>query len=741
MNQKIDRACYKILAESGVIAKEQLELLQREAKESNTSFAESVVRSGLVREQDLLELYAKSAGTTCVDLKTMHVDKSVTDRVPVKFAAYYKFFPVVFKDQKLTIATAVPFDVHTLDEIRFALGYEIQTVFASTRDIAEKLEQHYGLGAETVDKILAQKPKDDQSDAAVIVEEKEQDIEKLAENASVVQLVNQIILEAYKRRASDIHIEPYRGKVRLRYRIDGSLQEANVPPEMVQFIAPILSRIKIMANLNIVERRLPQDGKARVKTQEQFLNLRVSSVPTPHGESMVVRILPTKMILSLEQLGFEPENLMTFKDLIQKPNGIIFVTGPTGSGKSTTLYAGLKSINAVERKIITLEDPVEYEMEDMTQMQVMPEIGLTFARGLRSILRHDPDVMMVGEVRDLETADIAIRAALTGHLMLSTLHTNDAASGVTRLLDIGIEPYLVASSIIAFVAQRLVRVVCPNCREEDKTVFPQIKEMIARDLKLASAEEVNVFRGKGCAKCSGSGFLGRLAIHEIMVLDEEIRKLIFSSAPADVIKKEAMARGMNSMRQDGWKKVIKGLTTPDEIVKATPPDEVYSTKPVNKTIAETDYIIAPEGTYEHDSRTRTQDEKPAEFIEERRKYIRIQVQLDVIFRPINVETNQDVTKSEMNPWEGKGLSDNLSAGGVAFRTTEILYPGDILDMKINFPDDVKPIECIAKTLRVKQLSMGGAGTAVAYQAAVCFLAIHSIDRLRIEKFCKTKSVK
>src|SRR3989338_3755126 len=332
-----------------------------------------------------------------------------------------------------------------------------------------------------------------------------QDIERLAETPSVVQLVNQIILEAYKKRASDIHLEPFRGKIRLRYRIDGELHEQPVPAELKKFYISILSRIKIMANLNIVERRLPQDGKARVKTQDQTLDLRISSIPTPHGESMVIRILPSGMILDLESVGFEDNHSRIFKSLIRKPHGIIFVTGPTGSGKSTTLYAGLNAINTVERKIITIEDPVEYELEGIAQLQVSPDIGLNFSKGLRSMLRHDPDVMMVGEVRDLETADIAIRVALTGHLVMSTLHTNDAASGATRLLDIGGEPFLVASSVIVFVAQRLVRVICPYCKREDPEVLPEVKERIVRELKLPHLD-FPVYEGHGCDECHGTGF-------------------------------------------------------------------------------------------------------------------------------------------------------------------------------------------------------------------------------------------
>ncbi len=483
MNSRIEKACYQIILNSGSIPKEELDRIFLRSENSKSSFSELVVQSGLLTEFEMLNIFSKSLGTPVIDLKKVLVDKAMLEKVPIKFAWYYKFFPVKLQEKRLTIAISRLIDVHILDEIRLGLGFEIDIALAKEKEIEEMLKRYYGLGAETVDRILSQSPGEPALATLQTVDELE-DIEKLVNTASGVQLVNQIFLAASQKRASDIHIEPFRGKVRLRYRIDGILHEAQVPPEMKQFLSSILSRIKIMANLNIVERRLPQDGKARVKTQDQSLDLRISSIPTPLGESMVVRILPSKMIYSLEELGMEPENLALFAELIKKPHGIIFVTGPTGSGKSTTLYAGLRVINTLERKVITIEDPIEYEMEGMTQIQVAPEIGLTFARGLRSMLRHDPNVMMVGEVRDLETADIAIRVALTGHLILSTLHTNDAASGVTRLLDIGVEPYLIASSVVAFMAQRLIRVICPHCKQEDTKVAPEVKKLIQDELEL-----------------------------------------------------------------------------------------------------------------------------------------------------------------------------------------------------------------------------------------------------------------
>src|SRR3990167_5110692 len=505
MNSRSDKTAYKIISESGQVAQEMIERLWKESETSDKSFFQLLLKTGILTESRILEIFSQKTGTPCVNLKGLVIDKGLFSKVPVKFAWYYKFFPFKLQDGKLSIAVSQLLDVTILDEIRFGLGFEIETAFTPEKDIEEMLKRHYGLAAETLDKILTQAPQTDNPapQAQVSVHEVE-DIEKLAVTAYVAQLVNQIILEAYHKRASDIHFEPSRGKIRLRYRIDGVLYEAPVPSEMKKFFVPILSRIKIMANLNIVERRLPQDGKMRVKTQDQTLDLRVSCIPTPHGESVVVRILPTKNMHDLNQLGFDPANLKVFEELLKRPNGIIFLTGPTGSGKSTTLYAGLQRINRDERKVITIEDPVEYEMDGITQIQVAPDIGLTFAKGLRSLLRHDPDIMMIGEVRDLETADIAIRVALTVHLILSTLHTNDAASGVTRLLDIGVEPYLVASSVIAFMGQRLVRVLCKHCRVEDPNASQDTKTRIIHDLGLDPATPVKIWASRGCDACSGT---------------------------------------------------------------------------------------------------------------------------------------------------------------------------------------------------------------------------------------------
>jgi type II secretory ATPase GspE/PulE/Tfp pilus assembly ATPase PilB-like protein len=487
------------------------------------------------------------------------VERAAVEAMPVKVALHYKIMPLQVRDGSLTVAIANPQDVRVVDEVRGALQerYQIRTVLATEEEIEQAIKKHYGVGAETISKLVKDQPAALRLEAAG--EAALEDIEQLATDASVVKLVNQLILEAHHRRATDIHLEPYRGKVRLRYRIDGVLQVVDVPPAIRQLFPAILSRVKVLSNLNIMERRLPQDGRSSVKVGEEKLDLRISVLPTPAGESVVIRILPNRMLLELKELGFREEDLEQLTRMIAKPHGLIFVTGPTGSGKTTTLYAMLNTINTDQRKIITIEDPVEYELEGITQVQIHPQIGLTFAQGLRSMLRHDPDVMMVGEVRDFETAELAIRIALTGHLVFSTLHTNDAASGVTRLLDMGIDPYLIVSSVECFIAQRLVRLLCPRCKVEVPSERKDLKRM---------------FRAQGCEGCQHTGFFGRTAIYELVPMPEPVRELVMSKASADAIWRKAIELGMRTMQQDGWEKVQQGLTTADEVLRVTQEDEL-----------------------------------------------------------------------------------------------------------------------------------------------------------------------
>jgi len=404
-------------------------------------------------------------------------------------------------------------------------------------------------------------------------QEKTEDLEVLAEDASIIKFVNQILSEAINERATDIHLEPFQDELRTRYRIDGVLYDINIPETIRYFHPAIVSRIKIMARLNIAERRLPQDGRIKIKVNDKELDLRVSVIPTIFGESVQIRILSSTLFLELEKLGLLPQDLKIIEKVITKPHGIIFVTGPTGSGKSTTLYAALARINSSNIKIITIEDPIEYQLRGVNQIQVNPQIGLNFASALRYMLRHDPDVMMVGEVRDYETAEIAIRSALTGHLVFSTLHTNDAAGAVTRLLDMKIEPFLVSSSLECLIAQRLVRLICPKCKTPVKSkgeILDQIK-----DIEF-DPQKIELYEGKGCEECRFTGYRDRTAIYEILTVTEAIRELILKRASSQQIKKSAISQGMRTLRQDGLQKVLGGLTTLTEVIRVTEQEELLN---------------------------------------------------------------------------------------------------------------------------------------------------------------------
>ncbi|MFA6358171.1 MAG: ATPase, T2SS/T4P/T4SS family [Candidatus Omnitrophota bacterium] len=568
----------QMLLNKKLITPEQLELAIQEQSKTGELLKIILIRKGFLSEEDFLKVLSEQFNIPFIKLKETVIDPLAVKKVPAKFAWYYKVMPVKFTDNKLVIASSDP--LRSLDDLRIFLGYDLKPALASEEEIMEAIKEYYGVGAETVEGIIAKAPKEAKDLGAPKDAGKIEDIEKLAEDASVVKLVNQIILEAYQKRATDIHIEPFRGKMNIRYRIDGVLYNANVPADIERFFLAIISRIKIMSRLNIVERRLPQDGRAVIKIGQEELDLRISIIPTRYGEGMVIRILPMSMLFSLERLGLVPEDLELLAKLIKKPHGIILVTGPTGSGKSTTLYGCLNDIKSSRNKIITIEDPIEYELEGITQIQVVPEIGFTFAQGLRSILRHDPDIMMVGEIRDFETAELAIRSALTGHLVFSTIHTNDAAGAVARLLNIGIEPYLVASSVEAFIAQRLVRLICPECKKIDTAVPDNIRSLISQDimksktdLKHLKPEEIKFYKGQGCKECNFTGYKGRTAIHEILVIDKAIRELMLRKASTDELRDKAVSQGMKTLRLCGWKKVIDGLTTPEEILRVTQAEE------------------------------------------------------------------------------------------------------------------------------------------------------------------------
>ncbi|MDD5680587.1 MAG: ATPase, T2SS/T4P/T4SS family [Candidatus Omnitrophica bacterium] len=554
----------QLLVDKNIITTEQLDEAIREQKKSGGFLGNVLLRLGYIEEDALFPVIAEQLGVEYVKVKNTRISASVIEKVPAKFASHYKLIPIDFTDDVLTIAVTNPLDVHTIDDIKLLLGYEAKVVLASEEDIIDAIREYYGIGADTLEKMMAGA---DTKDNFAVEASKTENIEDMAQDASIIKFVNQLFLQAYKDRATDIHIEPYEDEMKVRYRIDGVLYDTTIPPNIKHFQAAIISRIKIMSNLNIAERRLPQDGRIRIKVANDELDLRVSILPTPYGESIDIRLLGTNLQFDLESLGLLEKDLKIMAEMIKKPHGIIFVTGPTGSGKTTTLYACLNKINSKEKKIITIEDPIEYQIKNVTQIQVHPRIGLTFAQGLRSMLRHDPDIMMVGEVRDFETAEITIRVALTGHLVFSTIHTNDAAGGITRLVDMGIEPFLVASSVECFIAQRLVRVICPSCKKEMKPSKEILKELGVSEIKDVS--RVKFYSGEGCDECKYTGYKGRTAIYEILVIDNAIRDLVMARKSADVIKKLAMEHGMRTLRQDGWEKIKMGITTPAEVMRVT----------------------------------------------------------------------------------------------------------------------------------------------------------------------------
>jgi type II secretory ATPase GspE/PulE/Tfp pilus assembly ATPase PilB-like protein len=495
-----------------------------------------------------------------ISLAETAIDHSALKEVPAKVAAHYPLMPVGWENGVLRIVMPSSVTLEALDEVRVILGRDVVVGTAPEREIEKAIQTHYGIGADTLERLVD----DAETSPAPGGPAALNDLDAVQE-ASVMKFVNQMLLEAHRSGATDIHLEPYPDDLRVRTRIDGLLYEARVSDSLKRFQPAIISRIKIMADLSIAEKRLPQDGRIIVRVEGREMDLRVSTLPTPFGESVGIRLLTSRQLLDLPYLGFAADDLKRLESYLLKPHGIILLTGPTGSGKTTTLYAFLKQINQTDKKIITLEDPIEYQMKGITQVQVQPKIGLTFANGLRAMLRHDPDVMMIGEVRDLETAEIAIRVSLTGHLVFSTLHTNDASGAITRLEDIGVEPYLISSSVLCIIAQRLVRVICKDCRRA-RTLSPELRAEFGLSTHGA---EVAVYAGQGCETCKGTGFRGRTVIYEILPVTPDIQDLIVQRAPSNVIREKALAGGMRSLRQCGWGKVLAGVTTPDEVIRVT----------------------------------------------------------------------------------------------------------------------------------------------------------------------------
>lgn len=523
-------------------------------------------------ERDLLIETARALGLEWLDSDDVTVDPSAMEGFPLKLIHRHEVFPLDRTDQFLRLAVSNPFDFNAFDSVASALELEVRPVVATSEVVRRLIKKYLGVGAETVDGLIALQRQ--QSGDIEMLEDIDVDGSEDAEEAqqaSVVRLVNEILSEAIEARASDIHIEAQENGIKIRYRIDGILQRQPTPPEMNQFRAAITSRLKIMAKLNIAEKRVPQDGRIKLRVSGREVDIRVSIIPMLHGESVVMRVLDkSNLQFSLRGIGMSDDVYKKFQKLINLPHGIVLVTGPTGSGKTTTLYSALNEIKSEDTKIITTEDPIEYQLEGINQIQVHHKVGLTFAACLRSILRHDPDVVLVGEIRDLETAENATQASLTGHLVFSTLHTNDAAGAFMRLCDMGVEPFLVASTVEGVMAQRLVRKLCPECREEYKPGQEELPEDFPIDSRLDP--DLRLFKPRGCEKCRGTGFRGRIGIYELLVTNEEIRQLATQKVSSQLIKQAAINAGMQSLRADGWRKVLDGITTVDEVLRVSKAD-------------------------------------------------------------------------------------------------------------------------------------------------------------------------
>ncbi len=557
----------EILVEAGLVSKQQIDEALKVQHESGERLGKVLVRLNLISEEALVSFLGEQLGIPHVDLKDYLVDPETVNLVPEYVARKYQLVPLFKIGDTLTVAMADPLNVFAIDEVSLKAGCTVEPALATDSDIKRAIDQYYGVTG-TMDEVI----KKIEEDEGELLGTGEHDIEAkklqdLAEEAPVIKLVNLLIMNAIRDGASDIHIEPEENMLRIRYRIDGVMQEVPAPPKNIQ--AAILSRVKIMSEMDIAEKRVPQDGRFRIKVENRQVDMRVSTLPTIYGENIVMRILDvSKALLGLEQLGFAPDVLEEFNKTIKKSYGIVLVTGPTGSGKTTTLYSSLNVINTIDKNIITVEDPVEYRLKLIRQAQVNVKAGLTFSSGLRAILRQDPDVVMVGEIRDLETAEIAIQAALTGHLVFSTLHTNNAPGAVTRLVDMGVEPFLVSSSVLAVIGQRLVRKICPNCKEEFKPPDGLLQQAGIDPAKKG----VKVYHGKGCKTCMGTGYKGRICIFELMLPNDKIRSLIVQKTSMDVVRKEAVLAGMKTMRDDGILKVLQGVTTVDEVIRATQED-------------------------------------------------------------------------------------------------------------------------------------------------------------------------
>jgi type II secretion system protein E len=556
-----------VLQKTGLFEADAIERLLAAVKTGEGSIVEAVAREGLADEMAFLEAFAAALRLPFIRLGGEEIEQEVLQRLPTKAVFQYNVVPIAFEKGALQVAVSDPLIPGLMDALRLAARTRVRLAVSPPTDIARAAKRFYGVGAETVDRMM-------QDDRFEVEEEgalRGKDLSELDQEASIVKFVNQIIWEAVQQDATDIHLEPMENRLRIRYRIDGLLHETPVPPQLSRFQAAIISRIKVMANLDIAEKRLPMDGRIGLRVKGEDIDIRVSTMPAVHGESVSLRLLQRGgAMIGIEQLGMSRRDAASARHMIQRPNGIILVTGPTGSGKSTSLYAFLKEINNVDRRILTAENPIEYEMEGINQVLVRPEIGLTFARALRSFLRQDPDIIMVGEIRDLETAEIAIQASLTGHLVFSTLHTNDSAGAFTRLLDMGVEPYLVASAVEGVIAQRLVRRLCEACRQPET---PDAARLTEAGFPVDQLAEATICTTGGCETCRDTGFRGRVGIFEVLEVNETVESMVIARHASTEIKQLMVSNGMWTLRDDGWDKVSRGVTTIEEVLRVTEENE------------------------------------------------------------------------------------------------------------------------------------------------------------------------
>jgi len=569
----VQRGLRELLLRDTRLSLEQLEEALRRKRESGKRLLDVIVELGHLSEEEVLEAVGKQLGLPVRPrIELAEIDESLVERVPIAFAKNHGLLPIERTPQDgVRVVVSDPFDTACLDDLRLLFdGARIETELASHRNILATINQVYDRGTHSIDDIV-EDATDDFTALAEEISAEPQDLLDSNDDAPIIRLVDSLLQQAVKERASDVHLEPFEREIRVRFRVDDILYEP-VSPLPKALMPSVVSRVKILGGLNIAEKRLPQDGRIQLKIAGRDYDVRLSTVPIAHGERLVMRLLPrTTEMLDLERLGFSDTHLATWERLIRRPNGIVLVTGPTGSGKTTTLYGALSRINRSDRNIITIDDPVEIQLPGVGQIEVNPKIGLSFANALRSVLRQDPNVILVGEIRDLETAEIAIQASVTGHLVFSTLHTNDAPSAITRMVDMGVEAYLVASSLVAVLAQRLVRVLCRECRE----LYSPSADALA-EIGIRSQSEVQVFRAVGCGQCHHTGYRGRIGIFELMLVDDAVRNLVTQSIDAKTIKRTAVQRGMNTLRADGARKVLDGVTSIEEVLRATEEEGVVA---------------------------------------------------------------------------------------------------------------------------------------------------------------------